>query len=129
MGDANRHPTIRPMPQGESRVVVEHPPQLPSGTLRAIERIVQAQMEQMGVNVRPHEANVRGQNVHESTAGNVPNPGPEIAQSSFPKIGGNAAPTSGQQIFATAQWRPKEPPSFSGNASDDVYLWTSLVRQ
>ena len=29
----------------------------------------------------------------------------------------------------TAQWRPKEPPIFTGNTSDDVYLWTSLVRQ
>ena len=58
MGDANRHPTIRPMPQGESRVVVEHPPQLPSGILRVIERIVQAQMERLGVHIGPHEANV-----------------------------------------------------------------------
>ena len=29
----------------------------------------------------------------------------------------------------TAQWRPKEPPVFTGNTSNNVYLWTSSVRQ
>ena len=67
----------------------------------------------------------------ESTAGNVPNPGPEIAQFAFSILGGNtAAPNpTGQPVFATAQWRPKEPPSFSGAAHDDVYVWTSLMKQ
>ena len=130
IGDANRPNTIRPMPSGESRVIVDNPPQLPSGTQRAIERIVQAHMERMGVNPRPHEEQVREQNVLESTAGNMQNTGPEIAQFSFPRMtGGNVAPTPWQQVFTTAQWRPKEPPSFTGNASDDVYLWTSLVEQ
>ena len=35
------------------RVVVDRPPRLPSGTQRAIEDIVRAHMEQLGVNVRP----------------------------------------------------------------------------
>ena len=118
------------MPSGESRVIVDTPPQLPSGTQRAIERIVQTHMERLGVHIGPHEDGARGLNVLESKAGNVPNLRPEIAQFSFPRNGGrNVALTSGQQIFATAQWRPKEPPLYTGNASDDVYLWTSLVRQ
>ena len=62
-------------------------------------------------------------------AGNVPNPGPENSQFSFPRMQDNVAPTLGQQVFATAQWRPKEPPMFTGAATDDVYLWTSLVEQ
>ena len=66
----------------------------------------------------------------ESTARNVPNIGPEATQFSFPDLRSPAASTGGQrQVFATAQWRPKEPPVFTGNTSDDVYLWTSLVRQ
>ena len=130
IGDANRPPTIRSMLSGESRVIVDTPPQLPSGTQRAIERIVQTHMERLGVHNGPHEDGARGLNVLESKAGNVPNLRPEIAQFSFPRNGGrNVALTSGQQIFATAQWRPKEPPLYTGNASDDVYLWTSLVRQ
>ena len=128
-GEMNRPPTIHNEPQSTRRVVVENPPQLPSGTQRAIERIVQAYMERMGVHAGPHEANVRGETVVTSTARNVYNLGPESTQFSFPRISGNVAPPQGQQIFATAQWRPKEPPTFTGKASDDVYLWTSLVRQ
>ena len=30
--------------------------------------------------------------------------------------------------FATAQWRPKEPPCFFGRSAEDVHTWTSLVR-
>ena len=63
-------------------------------------------------------------------AGNNPNPKPETTQFTFPDLRSTAANTGRQrQVFATAQWRPKEPPIFMGNASDDVYLWTSLVRQ
>ena len=32
------------------------------------------------------------------------------------------------QTFATAQWRPKEPPCFYGRSNEDVHMWTSLVR-
>ena len=125
----NRPPTVHHEPQSARRVVVGNPPQLPSRTQRTIECIVQAHMERMGAHARPHEANVRGEAAVTSTARNVYNPGPGSTQFSFPRIGGNVASTSGQQIFATAQWRPKAPPAFMGNASGDVYLWTSLVRQ
>ena len=109
------------------RVVVDRPPRLPSGTQRAIENIVRAHMEQLGVNVRPQQAN---EGMWESTAGNNPNPGPENSQFSFPIFQeGAASAAPSQPVFATAQWRPKEPPAFTGNANDDVYLWTSLVRQ
>lgn len=30
--------------------------------------------------------------------------------------------------FATATWRPKEPPYFFGRSAEDVHNWTSLVR-
>ena len=62
-------------------MVVDRPPQLPSGTQRAIENIVRAHMEQLGVNVRPQQAN---EGIWESTAGNNPNPGPENSQFLFP---------------------------------------------
>ena len=61
-------------------------------------------------------------------ARNVPNPGSETSQFSFPRMQDNVAPTSGQQVFATAQWRPKEPPMFTGAATDDVYLWTFISK-
>ena len=36
--------------------------------------------------------------------------------------------TSAPQMFATTQWKPKEPPCFYGRSSEDVHTWTSLVR-
>ena len=111
---------------GRPRVIVNSPPKLPSGTQKAIENIVQAHMERLGINARSQQED---QGERESMAGNVPNSGPETSQFSFPRMQGNVAPTSGQQVFATAQWRPKEPPMFTGAATDDVYLWTSLVKQ
>ena len=108
------------------RVIVNSPPKLPSGTQKAIEKIVQAHMERLGINARSQQ---EYQGERESMAGNVPNPGPENSQFSFLRMQDNVAPTSGQQVFATAQWRPKEPPMFTGAATDDIYLWTSLVKQ
>ena len=123
--DANR-PTLTQETERQ-RVIVNSPPKLPSGTQKAIENIVQAHMERLGINARSQQEN---QGERESMAGNVPNPGPETSQFSFPDLRSPAASTGGQrQVFATAQWRPKEPPVFTGNTSDDVYLWTSLVRQ
>ena len=108
------------------RVIVNSPPKLPSGTQKAIENIVQAHMERLGINARSQQMN---QGERGSMAENVPNLGPENSHFSFPRMQDNVAPTSGQQVFATAQWRPKEPPMFTGAATDDVYLWTSLVKQ
>ena len=125
----NRPPPIQPTPQEteQPRVTVNSPPQFPSGTQRAIENIVQAHLEQLGINVRSPQAK---EGVRGSTAGNVPHPGPENPQFSFPILQGDAASAApSQPVFATAQWRPKEPPAFTGNANDDVYLWTSLLRQ
>ena len=38
---------------------------------------------------------------------------------------GTVVPT---QTFATAQWRPKEPPCYFGRSNEDVHMWTSIVR-
>ena len=98
--DANR-PSLTQKTE-RPRVVVNRPPQLPSGTQRAIENIVRAQMEQLGVNVRPQQAN---EGMWESTAGNNPNPGPENSQFSFPIFQeGVASAAPSQPVFATAQW-------------------------
>ena len=95
----NRPPTVHHEPQSARRVVVGNPPQLSSRTQRVIERIVQAHMEWMGVHAGPHEANVRGEAAVTSTGRNVYNPGPKSTQFSFPRIGGNVASSSGQQIL------------------------------
>ena len=36
--------------------------------------------------------------------------------------------TSPPQVFATMHWNPKEPPCFFGRSTEDVHIWTSLVR-
>ena len=43
---------------------------------------------------------------------------------------GSASPsvTSGAQPFATAAWKPKEPPCFFGRSAEDAHTWVSLVR-
>ena len=35
---------------------------------------------------------------------------------------------SASQMFATMQWKPKEPPCYYGRSTEDVHTWTSLVR-
>ena len=108
------------------RVIVNSRPKLPSETQKAIESIVQAHMERLGINAQSQQEYL---GERESMAGNAPHPGTKNSQFSFPRMQDNIAPTSGQQVFATAQWRPKEPPMSTGAATDDVYLWTSLVKQ
>ena len=75
-------------------------------------------MERLGINAQAQQAR---KGVWESTAGSVPNPGPENSQFSFPIFQeGAALATPTQPVFATAQWPPKEPPAFTRNANDDV---------
>ena len=62
------------------RVVVNSPPQLPNNSQRAIENIVQAHMERLGINTRSQQAS---QGVRKSMVGNVPNPKPKTSQFSF----------------------------------------------
>ena len=64
--------------------------------------------------------------------------GSEVSVASTSKNGGNAmefsqlsqhtGAGSQPQMFATMQWKPKEPPCFYGRSSEDVHTWTSLVR-
>ena len=97
--DAHQPPTQE---TERPRVVVDRPPRLPTGTQCAIENIVRAHMEHLGVNVRPQQAN---EGMWESTTRNNPNPGRENSQFLFPifqEDATSAAPS--QPVFATAQW-------------------------
>ena len=44
---------------GRPRVIVNSPPKLPSGTQKAIENIVQAHMERLGINARSQQERVK----------------------------------------------------------------------
>ena len=129
-GEVNR---ISPMygteATGTRKVVVNNPPSLPSGTQKAIEGIMKAYLDKMGFQPSPQEPAEINETVAGSTVGNLLNSGPEPTQFSFQQMQDRVAPSSGQQVFATAQWKPREPPMFTGAATDDVYLWTSLVKQ
>ena len=46
----------------------------------------------------------------------------------FSRISRPVNPQPPLNTFATAQWRPKEPPCFFGRSTEDVHTWTSLVR-
>ena len=78
--DANRPSQTQEMER--PRVIVNSPPKLPSGTQKAIENIVQAHMERLGINARSQQEN---QGERESMAGNVPNLGPETSQFFLPE--------------------------------------------
>ena len=64
--------------------------------------------------------------------------GSDVSVASTSANGGNAAnfsrlsqqmgAASQPHMFATMQWKPKEPPCFYGRSSEDVHTWTSLVR-
>ena len=75
-------------------MTVNSPLRLPSGTQRAIENIVQAHMERLGINARSQQ---ESKNVWESTAGNVPNPGLESTQFSFPDLRSPTTSIGGQR--------------------------------
>ena len=113
---------------GARRTVMTKPPSLPSGTQKVIENLMAAYLEKMGFKPNPQESAEMSQYVVGSMAGNTLNSGPETTQFSFQNMQDKVAPKPGQQVFATTQWRPKEPPIYTGAATDDVYLWTSLVK-
>ena len=49
-------------------------------------------------------------------------------KTSFSQMMSGAGTITPAQTFATAQWRPKEPPCYYGRSNEDVHMWTSLVR-
>ena len=57
VSDVNRPPTVQSMSQGlgESRVIVDCAPRLPSGTQRAIKNIVQVHLDRLGINESPND--------------------------------------------------------------------------
>ena len=122
-------PTIHEENPSTREVVVTKPPSLPSGTQKVIEGIMEAYLKKIGIQQEPQEPEEFSRTVVGSTVGKIPNIGPETTQFSFQQMQDIVAPTQGQQVFATAQWKPREPPMFTGAATDDVYLWTSLVKQ
>ena len=128
-GEQYRPPTIPSAEASKHRVVVQDPPKLPSGTQKAIEGIMAAYLQKLGIQHEPQKDEDASQNVAGNTVGNASNRQPEPTQFTFQNMQDNVAPKAGQQVFATAQWRPKEPPMYTGAATDDVYLWTSLVKQ
>ena len=48
-------------------------------------------------------------------------------KTSFSQMMSGAGTVAPVQTFATAQWRPKEPPCYYGRSNEDVHMWTSLV--
>ena len=46
----------------------------------------------------------------------------------FLKLTPRLGTTSQSQTFATAVWKPKEPPCFFGRITKDAHTWVSLVR-
>ena len=55
-------------------------------------------------------------------------PHPNGGNGPFQKISQTENPQPPHSVMATAFWRPKEPPYFFGNSTEDVHTWTSLVR-
>ena len=125
-------PAQQKLDQGPQKTVVGKSPQLSSGTQRAIQKVLEESLRKTGIAPQSHQDNKpknSSENLLQSTAKNKAGSNAGNTHFSFPNLGGGSPSNAEQkQIFATAQWRPKEPPAYTGAASDDVYLWTSLVR-
>ena len=63
-----------------------------------------------------------------SVASTRSNNGAGESKTSFSQLVSGAGIVAPAQTFATAQWRPKEPPYYYGRSNEDVHMWTSLVR-
>ena len=63
-----------------------------------------------------------------SVASTRSNVGTGKNQNSFSRMMTSAGAVNSAQTFANVQWRPKEPPCYYGRSTEDVHMWTSLVR-
>ena len=64
-----------------------------------------------------------------SVASIIPSQNDGGKATAFSRLSQGTDAASIPQMFATTQWKPKEPPCFYGRSSEDVHTWTSLVRQ
>ena len=62
-----------------------------------------------------------------SVASIPPKSGSGESHNSFSRMM-SSGPESTGQTFSNVQWRPKEPPCYYGKSTEDVHMWTSLVR-
>ena len=63
-----------------------------------------------------------------SVASTQSNNGTGENQNSFARMMASTGAANPAQTFANVQWRPKEPPCYYGRSTEDVHMWTSLVR-
>ena len=63
-----------------------------------------------------------------SVASTRSNAGAGENQNSFSRMMTSAGAVNSAQTFANVQWRPKEPPCYYGRSTEDVHMWTSLLR-
>ena len=63
-----------------------------------------------------------------SVASTQSNVGAGENQNSFSRMMTSTGAVNSAQTFANVQWRPKEPPCYYGHSTEDVHMWTSLVR-
>ena len=121
--------------EGLQRTAVGAPPQLPSGIRRGIKKLLEESLRKMGITPQFQQTNGRGnpgglKNVLRSTARKSASSNAGNSQFTFPNLRAGSVPNAeGKQIFATIQWRAKQPPAYTSAASNDIYLWTSLVPQ
>ena len=63
-----------------------------------------------------------------SVASTKPSPKDGGKAAAFSRLTQGTDAASAPHMFATTQWKPKEPPCYYGRSTEDVHTWTSLVR-
>ena len=63
-----------------------------------------------------------------SVASTQSNVGAGENQNSLTRMMTSTGAVNSAQTFANVQWRPKQPPCYYGRSTEDVHMWTSLVR-
>ena len=96
------------------------------------ERSVSSVGHEQGVSAGrlPTESNISNQSAYRNRDQNCPSPSIIQMERDNPvqfKI--ENAPPKNSQTMSRSEWKPREPPTFSGRLNEDVHQWTAIVTQ
>ena len=95
-------------------------------------RSVSSVGHEQGVNVGrlPTESNISNQSAYRNRDQNCPSPSIIQMERDNPvQFKTENAPPENPQTMSRSEWKPREPPTFSGRLKEDVHQWTAIVTQ
>ena len=78
----------------------------------------------------PVNSNVSSQSAYRNRNQNCPSPSVNHMNRDIPEDSRSEnTPQENPQIMSRSEWKPREPPTFSGRLKEDVHQWTAIVNQ